>query len=129
MKLVYAIPKSNAVKIQVDLANLNYTFNNPLSYRNCEINLIVYEPIKIGTLEFKCVENCYSIIKSSKIKFKNITMLATNKFDVNAISLFAENLKLQSRSGRFQLNYLELNSSGLIDLERGDIIVQSKLPF
>ena len=74
-------------------------------------------------LDFFCLGSCYTIINSKLVNFATINLKAGDEFDVNAVYLRATNLNMKARSGRFQLNYLDLGTTANLYLDRGDIIV------
>jgi hypothetical protein len=96
---------------------------NSLSYANCEINIIVYEPVVINSLDFRCSNSCMILINSKNLTINTLSISTDTSLDINSIYLATTDLTVKSSIGNYYFNYLKLAGTANLENHQGDIAV------
>ncbi|KAM3146575.1 hypothetical protein pb186bvf_001544, partial [Paramecium bursaria] len=127
--LEYSVPGRFNIDPLATVSTVNVSqgfqsFINILSSQNCMIKIFIFEKILISNMNLNCSKSCYLVQKSANITYQDINING-DLIESNFKNLEANNINYHSTQGRFQGNRVMFTNFSNINIESGDIIVQT----
>jgi trehalose/maltose hydrolase-like predicted phosphorylase len=98
-----------------DNASTYFNLKNSMSTTNCEINIIVYEPVTLDSLDLECKGHCIIHLNSRNLTINNMKITSDATLDINTVYLKVTNLDVSSTTGNYLFNYISLSGTAKLE--------------